>query len=166
MHIDKYERIWLLAVSATLGVFFSALIVGAIVFGVRPPSSTGFIDPARLDETAFAEPGVRDMGDNEYTAYVIARKWTFQPSEIRVPVGARVTFNVTSADITHGFYIEQHNANIEVVPGHIAQQTVTFNEAGEFRMICHEYCGRGHHLMHVAIIVEDPSEVATTEELD
>lgn len=155
MHIDKYEKYWLYAVVATMGAFMAALLAGAVIFGVRLPDSGEFINPTRLDETEFANPGIRDMGNGEYEVYMVARMWSFSPSEIRVPVGSTVTFNVTSADITHGFIIEHHNANLQIIPGHVGQTRVQFKRPGEFRLICHEYCGRGHHLMHMPIVVEE-----------
>jgi cytochrome c oxidase subunit II len=158
MHMDRYERYWLIAVSATLGVFAAALLAGAVIFGVRAPDFGGFINPSLLNETQFAAPGITDLGNNQYEVNMVARMWSFSPAEIRVPVGAVVTFNVTSADITHGFIIERHNINFEVIPGHIARARITFEEAGTFHYICHEYCGRGHHTMYGAIIVEESVE--------
>lgn len=157
MHIDKYEKYWIIAVSATLGVFMAALIVGAVVFGVRAPDAEGFVNPNRLDDTIFANPGVRDMGNNVYEVVMIGRMWAFEPAVITVPVGAQVDFLITSEDVTHGFIIEHHNLNFELVPGHIARGQVQFNEPGEYRYICHEYCGQLHHIMHGVIIVEEES---------
>ena len=164
MHIDKYELYWIYAFTGILGVFLAALIAGAVVFGVRVPDSGEFVNPTRLDQTEFANPGIRDMGDNEYTVYMVGRMWAFQPATITVPLGAEVTFNVTASDITHGFMIEEHNVNFELVPGHVARARITFDRVGEFAYICHEFCGRGHHLMHGTIIVEDVEEVAQNQE--
>lgn len=162
--MDRYERNWLMAVVATLGVFFASLIAGALAFGVRVPQPEGFINPLQLEASVFANPGLRDMGNNHYEAVILARTWAFTPAEIRVPVGAQVDFVMTSGDVTHGFIIEQHNVNFEVVPGHIARVPVTFDQAGEFHFICHEYCGRGHHLMYGLIIVEEAtSETASAQ---
>lgn len=160
MHIHKYEKYWIIAVSATLGVFMAALIVGAIVFGVRTPDAEGFVNPNRLDDTIFANPGVRDMGNNVYEVVMTAQMWSFNPAIVRVPEGAQVDFLITSSDVTHGFIIEHHNVNFELVPGHIARAQITFDEAGEFQFICHEYCGQLHHIMHGTIIVEDADEFA------
>lgn len=164
MHIDKYEKYWIIAVSATLGVFMAALIVGAIVFGVRTPDAEGFVNPNRLGDTMFANPGVRDMGNNVYEVTMTAQMWSFNPAIVRVPVGAQVDFFITSSDVTHGFIIEHHNVNFELVPGHIARAQVTFDEVGEFQFICHEYCGRLHHIMHGTIIVEEADELAQVGE--
>lgn len=160
MHIDKYEKAWLIAVSVTLGVFMAALIAGAVVFGVRLPEPEGFVNPNRLDDTIFANPGVREIGEGVYEVTMTAQMWSFTPSEIRVPVGSQVDILITSRDVTHGFIIEHHNVNFEVVPGHVARAQVTFNEAGEYRFICHEYCGQLHHIMHGVIIVEEASTEA------
>jgi len=158
MHIDKYERTWIIIFTAIMGAFLAALVGGAVIFGVRVPDAGGFVNPSQLQNTEFANPGLRDMGDNKFTVVMVGQMWAFIPSEIRVPEGAEVTFRVTSRDITHGFIIEHHNANFELVPGHISEATVTFDEAGTYRYICHEYCGSGHHLMHGQIVVEEVEE--------
>jgi len=163
MHIDRYEKLWIIAVSATLGVFLSALIVGAVVFGVRVPEPGGFINPNRLGDTVFANPGVRDMGNDTYEVTMVAQMWSFLPGEIRVPVGAKVDFQVTSVDVTHGLIIEHHNVNFTLVPGHVARASVTFNKPGEYRFICHEYCGQLHQMMHGVIIVEDQDDVVQAQ---
>jgi cytochrome c oxidase subunit 2 len=41
-----------------------------------------------------------------------------------------------------------------VIPGHISEITVDFDDPGEYTMLCHEYCGIGHHNMSARIIVE------------
>jgi cytochrome c oxidase subunit 2 len=123
------------------------------------------------------------MGDGRYTLHMIAHMWQFEMGSdetyadyfatqsddpnfqyvsadatnqvVRVPVGSVVEFIVTSQDVTHGFIIERHNANIEVIPGHVGRQTVRFDEPGEFRLLCHEYCGQAHQSMHAMIVVEE-----------
>ncbi len=163
MHIDQLERYWLIAVFTIIGAFVAALFASALIFGVRLPSPAERIDPQSLgpkqiDQTEFAEPGVRHMGGNEYTAHVLAQTWFFKPDELCVPVGADVTFFVTSKDITHGFIIEGHNVNLMLIPGEISRTTAPFNRTGTFRIICHEYCGSGHHTMIGKIIVAENAE--------
>src|SRR5690606_1639344 len=115
MHIDQLEKYWIIIVAAVMGAFFAALLAGALIFGVRLPSSPEqFINPLAVD-VDFPEPGLRDMGNGQYTAYILAQMWRFDLGSdeqdadgndiIRVPVGSRVTFNITSRDVTHGFLI-------------------------------------------------------------
>jgi cytochrome c oxidase subunit 2 len=158
MHIDRLERYWLIAVFSVMGVFIAALLASVFIFGVRLPSTNEKIDPRSLApkeivNTEFAEPGLRHMGDNAYTAHFLAQTWFFKPDEICVPVGADVSFAVTSKDVVHGFIIEGHNVNMMLVPGEISRTRASFNRVGTFRIICHEYCGSGHHTMIAKIIV-------------
>jgi len=155
IHIDEYEARWIVISSAVLGVFFASLLLGAVLFNVNPPDSTSTVNPLKLDETIFANPGVRHMGGNQYDVVILAKMWGYTPTEIRLPVGAEATFHVTSLDIIHGFYIEKHNVNFELIPGHVAETRVTFDEVGEWRILCHQYCGRGHQIMHMPLIIED-----------
>jgi cytochrome c oxidase subunit 2 len=159
MHLHRLERYWIIAIAFVIGAFLAALIASVFVFGVRLPSPVGEIDPEslgpkRVQETQFAEPGVRHMGGNQYTAHVLAQTWYFEPKELHVPVGAEVTFFVTSRDVTHGFIIEEHNINLMLIPGEISSAKTTFDRPGTYRIICHEYCGSGHHTMIGEIIVE------------
>lgn len=155
MHIDQFERYWLVAVAVVLGVFSAALFVSVVAFGVRLPSPVGRINPAEIQQTEFAQPGVRDMGNNRYTVHLVSQMWSFSPGEIRLPRGAEVTFIMTSRDVTHGLIIEQHDVNLMLLPGQIARTTTTFNRPGTYHMICHEYCGPGHQNMIGTIVVEE-----------
>ncbi len=166
IHIDPYERTWITIITVMLGVFFATLIAGMAIFGVANTEEGGFINPSAIDNTVFASPGIRHMGGNQYEAVILAYMWAFEPAELRVPAGSEVTFVVTSRDISHGFMIEHHNANMELLPGHISRIQARFNEPGEYRIICNQYCGRGHQIMHAVIVVEEAetSTVALTEE--
>ena len=80
--------------------------------------------------------------------------WSFTPNEIRIPAGSEVTFLATSVDVIHGIHIEGTRVNMMLIPGQIARNTYRFEEPGEHLMVCHEYCGAGHHLMYGRVIVE------------
>ena len=100
-------------------------------------------------------PGVRQTGPNRYEAVVIAFEGGFDPTEIRVPVGAEVRFRIRSADVGHGIQIEGTDIVIEAPEGvGFSEATYTFNEAGEYPFLCHIYCIGGHELMTGVVIVE------------
>ena len=42
-----------------------------------------------------------------------------------------------------------------LVPGYISQFTTVFTRAGNYLIVCHEFCGNGHDAMSGRIIVED-----------
>ncbi|SDL90564.1 cytochrome c oxidase subunit II [Sediminibacillus halophilus] len=147
MHMHKYEKIWLVFGGITLIVFLSVIGVSAFAMGHHPPSDMTTIDPEKVKETApFDDPGLKKIGDNEYEAVMVAQAFMFgEPLE--VPKGATVHFKVTSADVVHGFSIPGTNVNMMITPGHINTITHKFDEAGEFLIICNEYCGVGHQAM-------------------
>jgi cytochrome c oxidase subunit 2 len=40
-----------------------------------------------------------------------------------------------------------------LLPGQLSRVTRRFDQPGEYPMMCHEYCGIGHHIMGGKIIV-------------
>jgi cytochrome c oxidase subunit II len=85
---------------------------------------------------------------------VVASAWQFRPDEIRLPAGAQVRIRATSTDVIHGFEIEGTHVNMMLIPGQISQMTTRLPAKGEHLLICHEYCGLGHHRMFGKVIVE------------
>jgi len=154
MHIHKLEQYWFIAIAAVLGAFGAALFASILVFGVQVPTPVNRIDPQQIS-SAFPEPGLRDMGNNHYTAHFTAQTWFFTPKEIKIPKGAEVTFIVTSKDVTHGFFIEGHDVNMMLLPGQISQAITQFNRPGTYNITCHEYCGSAHQTMVAKIIVTE-----------
>lgn len=164
MHMHRFERYYVVIASVTVGIFFASVLAAGLIFGINPARPAGFVNPLTLDETEFANPGLRHMGGNRYEAYILAQMWAFAVGSderlddgapvLRVPQHSEVTFFITSRDVTHGMIIEHYNVNLQIVPGHTSSQSITFDRAGTFRAICHEYCGRAHHLMNFAIVVE------------
>jgi cytochrome c oxidase subunit 2 len=155
MHIDPYERGWLLA---SIGlVIVLAIVVGIAAFavGIDVPAPEERVNPQTVqNEGAFANPGLYELAPGEYEAFILAQTWYFNPGEIRVPRGATVTFYITSVDVQHGFKLQGTNLNLMVLPGEVSKLTATFDEPGKFPFICHEYCGVGHHTMYGTVIVE------------
>ncbi len=155
MHIDLYERFWMWSAGAITVVFLGSIVVGLVGEGTRPPSHVETIDPATVwTDPRFAQRGVATNPDGSVTVTAIAMMFAFQPNEVRVPAGKRVTFRLTSADVVHGFEVVGTNANTMVIPGYVAQFTTTFTAPGEYLIVCHEYCGLGHHAMMAKLIVE------------
>jgi len=75
-----------------------------------------------------------------------------------VPAGSDVDIYLTSSDVVHGFNISEKAVNLMAVPGAINKKTVHFEKAGIYKIVCHEYCGIGHHSMEGEIIVYDKTK--------
>ena len=155
MHVHRQERLWLTAGLAMLVLFAAVITTSAVVDGFVPPSRIQSIDPTKVSQTPpFDHPGLRKIADGAYEAYYVARIFSFSPAEIRVPVGSRVTFYVTSSDVEHGFSIPETGVNTMVTPGWVSSISHTFKQRGTFLLVCNEYCGAGHHMMAAKVTVE------------
>ncbi|HEY8485152.1 MAG TPA: cytochrome c oxidase subunit II [Longimicrobiales bacterium] len=154
MKIDLYEKAYL-AVSGVLLVFcLAALLYAATVRGIHLPTHVAEVDPHRLAQTPpFDRPGVRQTGPNQYEAVIVGRAWVFDPAVIEVPAGAEVTFTATSADVIHGFNIATTRVNMMLIPGQVTRMVYRFRSPGEYLLICHEFCGIGHHTMAGKVVV-------------
>lgn len=86
--------------------------------------------------------------------YLLARMWQWWPV-IKLKKGTEYTLHLSSVDLNHGFSLHPLNINIQVVPGYDYGLRITPNESGEFKVICNEFCGIGHHLMVGKVIVEE-----------
>jgi cytochrome c oxidase subunit 2 len=155
MNVALYEKIWMWAAGALIVAFLVTVLVTSIGGALQPPSHVETIDPTNVSgDPRFAAPGVTE-GPNGSTAIVIAMTFSFAPNEIHVPAHRRVTFRITSTDVTHGFEIVGTNGNTMVIPGYVSQFSTTFTRPGEYLIVCNEYCGLGHHLMSAKLIVEE-----------
>lgn len=69
-----------------------------------------------------------------------------------------VEFQVTSTDVNHGFAI--YNSKKEIVaqtqamPGYVNRLRWKFNEPGEYKILCLEFCGARHHNMRASFLVK------------
>lgn len=137
-----------------LVVFAAAIAVSGFALGFQVPGEDAEVDPRTVaDSGPWANPGLREIGDGEYEVYMLARTWLFEPRDLEIPVGAKVTFYVTSVDVQHGFKIQDTNVNMMIVPGQVSKLSYTFERVGEYPFICHEYCGSGHAAMFGTIRV-------------
>ena len=150
MLVEKYEKIFLRVTAVFLFGAVAALIISVAGDHASLPAPAGRLDPDDVRTTEpFDDPGVFQTGDDEYSVVMIAQAWQWEPAEVEVPADADVTFTVTSADVIHGFYIPETQANAMVIPGQVTEFTMNFGEdqVGSHSLICHEYCGIGHQNM-------------------
>ncbi|PID21551.1 cytochrome C oxidase subunit II [Sporosarcina sp. P3] len=155
MNMHRYEKIWLFLAASMLVIAVVYSGVQTFALGQGPPSGVGMIDPEKVEETApFDNPGTFKISENEYEVVMILRAFSFEPNVIEIPAGATVHFKMTSTDVMHGFQVIGTNLNAMIMPGHIQEAKQTFKKPGEYLVICNEYCGVGHQLMSMKIIVK------------
>lgn len=78
--------------------------------------------------------------------YLIARLWQWWPI-LELEKGQSYRVHMSSMDWQHGFSLQPTNINISVHPGYDMVVTMAPNQAGEFGILCNEFCGIGHHTM-------------------
>lgn len=155
MHMHKSEKIWLSLSFGMIMLFMIAVGYQAFALSMAPPGGMETIDPQKVKETApFDQPGMTQIGENEYEVVMVVELFMFTPENLEIPAGSTVHFKLASPDVVHGFQITGTNANGMVVPGHILNITQTFNDPGEYLLLCNEYCGAGHQNMSTTITVK------------
>lgn len=155
--INRTEKRWLTAMSATLGIMLVIVVLSSAMGALHPASNVEVIQSSTLHlggEFAESNLGTAIEPDGSVTVRLIAQQYDFVPRCVQVPVGTPVKFRLTSADVVHGFLLPDTNVNTMIVPGFVAEVRTRFANQGEYTMPCHEFCGLGHHAMwaHVRVV--------------
>ena len=77
-----------------------------------------------------------------------------------IPVGTKVRFLLTAADVIHSWWVPEFAVKKDAVPGFINESWVIAEEEGTYRGQCTELCGQDHGFMPVVV------EVVSREEFD
>ena len=86
--------------------------------------------------------------------YMLGRLWQWWPI-LELEKDKTYRLHLSSMDWQHGFSVQPININLQIVPGYEMVLTVTPDQAGEYGVICNEYCGIGHHTMVGKIYVKE-----------
>lgn len=76
-----------------------------------------------------------------------ASSFQFTPGEIQINPGDRVTVELVSTDVVHGFSLDGYGFKLKADPGQTATGTFTAGKAGAFRFRCSVACGNLHPFM-------------------
>lgn len=165
----RSEKVWVAIAFAWCMVLFAMMPLWHWKGGQNPSGIRSRVDPDdfRVRTQEFIEqyqvgtdrgmPIVEPPPGSDI--YLQARMWAWEPI-LRLRTDTEYTLHLSSLDLNHGFALYPLNINFQVVPGYDYALRITAREVGDFRIICNEYCGAGHHLMLGRIIVEEGTEVA------
>lgn len=84
---------------------------------------------------------------------VVAKKFVFVPSEIRVKRGETVILQLSAPEVPMGFNLADFKQRVDIVPGKVATLRITADQAGSFVFLCDVFCGTGHEDMSGTLIV-------------
>lgn len=135
-------------IAATVFVLSIAGVIALSVrmFGIDLPTCLTDVRP-------FADAKVIEQGPHRYEVHYVARMWKFEPADLNVETGSTVDIYLSTVDVTHGMQIIGTNVNLMAVPGAVNYARVKFDKAGEYLVVCNEYCGIQHHNMAARIHV-------------
>jgi cytochrome c oxidase subunit 2 len=71
----------------------------------------------------------------------------FKTSQLYVPEGESVRFNINSKDVLHDFWVPAWRMKIDAVPGLTTHYRITPTKLGNYPVVCAELCGLGHAFM-------------------
>jgi cytochrome c oxidase subunit 2 len=164
----KTEKIWVAIAFGWCMILFAMMPLWHLKGGQNPAGIRSRVAPASFQ--ARTEEFIRtyQVGEeNGYPVvapppgadiYLMGRMWNWTPV-LQLREGAEYTLHISALDVNHGFSLFPLNVNLQVVPGYDYALRVTPTESGDFRVICNEFCGIGHHMM-VGRVIVSPSTVA------
>lgn len=85
---------------------------------------------------------------------IVAQRWSFIPSEIRVKEGDFVRLKIKSIDVLHGIAIPDYGISENLSPGKETVIEFLADKKGTFDFFCSAYCGAGHSGMTGKLVVE------------
>ena len=92
--------------------------------------------------------------DEPRVVAVSAKRFEFEPKEIRVAKGEAVVLEVTSQDVTHGFFSRKLGFDEDLAPGKTVRIPLKTDADGSYVVLCDHYCGSGHGNMKLTIVVQ------------
>ena len=170
--IERVELSWIV-IAFLWGLFMFCFMIAWHFIGQQNLNKEAYrIDPANYQQKVedFAKkytvrdeqgiPVVRAPAGAD--VYLLGRLWQWWPIlELEQGVSRRI--HISSVDWQHGFSLQPVNINIQVHPGYEHVITLTPTEAGEFAIICNEFCGIGHHTMTGKIYVTNRKQAAADQ---
>ncbi len=167
------EKVWFGVAFAWCMVLFAMMPLWHWKGGQNPSGIRARVEPAafqaRVDEF-IAEYQVGEEAGYPVVepppgsdVYLEARMWSWRPI-LKLRKDAEYVLHLSSLDVNHGFALYPINVNFQVVPGYDYGLKIRPNEAGEFSVVCNEFCGINHHNMVGKVIVVDP-EAGVAEQL-
>jgi cytochrome c oxidase subunit II len=86
----------------------------------------------------------------------------FRTTELDLPAGQSVKFQIQSKDVIHDFWVPDFRMKIDAVPGITTSYRVTpkKDSIGVHQVVCAELCGLGHAFMRSTVRVRTPQGFA------
>ena len=160
----KAEKIWVGIAFAWCMVLFAMMPLWHWKGGQNPSGIRRKVDPGAFYARTLAFAEQYKIGEQAGVPivapppgsdiYLTAMSFQWYPI-IQLEKGKEYTLHLSALDVNHGFSLYPLNVNFGVAPGYDYGLRVTPTASGDFRIICNEFCGIGHHTMLGRMIVVD-----------
>jgi len=144
-----------------LEIFWFAVpsVIVVVLFLVSMSSLNVVEEKAETPQVSVTVEGFQWGWRFSYEAEDVVVSGTAQnPPEIVVPVNESVSFEVTSADVIHAFYIPKFMFKRDAIPGRTNRFDVTIEEPGTYEGKCAEFCGLLHEDMNFTVTAVERAE--------
>ncbi|TBH20462.1 cytochrome-c oxidase [Thermus thermamylovorans] len=123
------------------------------LWNYRYPGPDGKLGRAEVRNASPANPFGLDLEDPAARDDIVVIG-----GPLRLPLGEPVLLLLRANDVLHSFYVPEFRVKMDAVPGMVTRIWFTPTEAGEFQVICAEFCGIGHARMLGQVLVLPPEE--------
>jgi cytochrome c oxidase subunit 2 len=168
----KSEKIWVTIAFIWCLVLFAMMPFWHLRGGQNPTGIRHKVDPDAYAERVREFIADYQIGEDNgipivepppgSDVYLQGQMWLWTPV-LQLQKDAEYILHLSSIDVNHGFNLYPFNVNFQVVPGYDYGLRVTPTEAGDYRIVCNEFCGVNHHTMVGRVIVVDGAESAAAQ---
>ena len=86
---------------------------------------------------------------------IVAKRFTYTPSEVTLRKGEPVILELVSTDRVHGFKLPAFKIRTDVRPNDAVRIPITPDRTGTFTFACDVFCGDGHDDMSGTVVVTE-----------
>ena len=160
--VSKDERMWMVIALILCLMLFVWMIMWHVYGKQNPSNITYRTSPAEFTKLSEAYTKKYMIGvdngipvvkpESNSDVFVMAEMWRWSPVLI-LQKDESYNLHISSKDVMHGFSIQPVNMNFQVYPSYDYVLKFKPTETGEYKIICNEFCGIGHHTMIGKIVV-------------
>ena len=168
----KTEKIWVAIAFAWCMVLFAMMPLWHWKGGQNPSGIRTRVDPQAFYARTVAFAAQHQIGVDRgipivapppgSDIYLTALSYMWYPI-LQLEKDKEYILHLSALDVNHGFSLYPLNVNFQVIPGYDYGLRVTPTATGDFRIICNEFCGIGHHTMVGRMIVVDANGQAVAD---
>lgn len=92
---------------------------------------------------------------DETVIRIVAQRFSYTPSEIKLKKGEAATLEFEALDFTHGFSVPDLGIRADLIEGQVTRVHFTPEKSGVYEFHCDNFCGADHEQMDGKIIVQN-----------